>query len=914
MDNVISLYHHTEYNNLVESNNCYYLIFKNCHFENIKYIGNIGNGNIEFNNCTFKNIIGSEDFYSSIIYSICYGNSVKLLNSIIEDNDIQFNQPYFYLYDTSLESSNSVILNSRYSLITISNTDFKYITSLKSELFNEESSYSFFNVTFSDIITNSKSLIRISNNSCEIENSQFHNIMGSGESSLIIFNSNDSKKNNFTINNSHFTKCKFNSDFIIINGDESSFDISNSIFENIASYGPLINNISLKSETYMNNIKIRDISNLNKKKYGIVTLCNNNNANLIINDSTFVNNTSKNYGGFFHSKFIKNSSKVFGGAIYSDLFGMQTLNMVNTEFINNFAYIGGTIYINHIKGKPTIEKSLRNQNIKYINNTSESYGDIYATKPDRIILNNMKSDEIIIKSGEIYPLEFLLLDEFNQIVIDDSRYYTEIYLEINKISDEKNEDNIKINGNDCIFTRGKCILNSFTVYSTNKLSVVLFASVDNKYHDVNIDGYQFKMNITDCDESQFKKFDKNNKYFYCENPKCSDECPVALEKAICVKGNKNTINSNSCTCLPGWIGENFFFVGILICSIGNNFNTISNYINCVFYFVIKHYGNLLIYSVFLICLYSGYKLGLNYKEIERLNIHMFKNSIKVSIDDDDNDNLYNRRKSFPLTEIKLKELERELNNIEFLNNNRTQQSLSIKSKNSEKNNIKILKKNISYIHNLYIELIFLFVIWNIIITLIILYNNKKPNSYIKDINSKWLYKCPLDHANGVMDLIEIFMIIYLIKLVFNTWDYVYVFKCLKFIGYSIIIWISFGPFIDFINLFLISNNYLVFNLFTINISQINYLLMIILIVWDKVYYISTNKGNDAKYYFRSVNSDECLIHKSYICECVKSKNETCVVEKYINLYKYCSKIFMLSNGKIVYISKNSKNPMKFTIS
>jgi len=90
--------------------------------------------------------------------------------------------------------------------------------------------------------------------------------------------------------------------------------------------------------------------------------------------------------------------------------------------------------------------------------------------------------------------------------------------------------------------------------------------------------------------------------------------------------------------------------------------------------------------------------------------------------------------------------------------------------------------------------------------------------------------------------------------------------------------------------------------------------MIILIVWDKVYYISTNKGNDAKYYFRSVNSDECLIHKSYICECVKSKNETCVVEKYINLYKYCSKIFMLSNGKIVYISKNSKNPMKFTIS
>jgi len=72
MDNVISLYHHTEYNNLVESNNCYYLIFKNCHFENIKYIGNIGNGNIEFNNCKNMIFFLSTHIFIYVLYYIIY--------------------------------------------------------------------------------------------------------------------------------------------------------------------------------------------------------------------------------------------------------------------------------------------------------------------------------------------------------------------------------------------------------------------------------------------------------------------------------------------------------------------------------------------------------------------------------------------------------------------------------------------------------------------------------------------------------------------------------------------------------------------------------------------------------------------------------------------------------------------------
>jgi len=88
--------------------------------------------------------------------------------------------------------------------------------------------------------------------------------------------------------------------------------------------------------------------------------------------------------------------------------------------------------------------------------------------------------------------------------------------------------------------------------------------------------------------------------------------------------------------------------------------------------------------------------------------------------------------------------------------------------------------------------------------------------------------------------------------------------------------------------------------------------MLILCIWDKLYYISLGKGNNPDSYFVTIN-EECPIHKSNICKCMNSKNDLYLVEQYINLYKYSKKIFIFENGKIVYLNSRSKNQFKFSI-
>lgn len=83
--------------------------------------------------------------------------------------------------------------------------------------------------------------------------------------------------------------------------------------------------------------------------------------------------------------------------------------------------------------------------------------------------------------------------------------------------------------------------------------------------------------------------------------------------------------------------------------------------------------------------------------------------------------------------------------------------------------------------------------------------------------------------------------------------------------------------------------------------------------WDKIFYIFKKKGNNPKYYFYSIKLEKCLIHNSYICDCIKTKSEYDNILKYIELYKYCSKIIIYNNGNIVYIKKENKNQLKFAI-
>jgi len=46
--------------------------------------------------------------------------------------------------------------------------------------------------------------------------------------------------------------------------------------------------------------------NFNKNKHGIVSIYDNENINITINNSTFTNNSSKSYGGSLYVKKINN--------------------------------------------------------------------------------------------------------------------------------------------------------------------------------------------------------------------------------------------------------------------------------------------------------------------------------------------------------------------------------------------------------------------------------------------------------------------------------------------------------------------------------------------------------------------------------------------------------------------------------
>jgi len=89
--------------------------------------------------------------------------------------------------------------------------------------------------------------------------------------------------------------------------------------------------------------------------------------------------------------------------------------------------------------------------------------------------------------------------------------------------------------------------------------------------------------------------------------------------------------------------------------------------------------------------------------------------------------------------------------------------------------------------------------------------------------------------------------------------------------------------------------------------------ILIFCYWDKFYYVLKGKGNDYETFFYFLRNEECPIHKSLVCKCNKIKVENVEVQKYIDFYRYNSKLFSVLDGKITYIKKESKNSLKFSI-
>ncbi|KAG4088500.1 hypothetical protein H8356DRAFT_1280889 [Neocallimastix lanati (nom. inval.)] len=621
--------------------------------------------------------------------------------------------------------------------------------------------------------------------------------------------------------------------------------------------------------------------------------------------------------------FNKNRAEYFGGVIFSDYEYLNFQNIRNVTFTENHAYAGGVVYIDNENSKNdenNIENKfifMENKNFKYIHNTAESHGNNYATDPYMTDLLKSDINNFVIKSGDSFPLKFNLTDEFNQIIKDESKLYSNMGLKISIANEDNNK--YKLNGNMCFFSNGICDLNNFKIFSTDPGNVKLKISLEHENNKVILTNKEINVKLEKCDKEQIKITDKHN-FYSCENPICEESCPILNGTAECIKGYKENINSielNQCKCLPGWeeincdkrvfVKYNYLnkkiiedtgfskcelvLFGLLFVLISLNFNPFKNYNSCVLEFIFKHSGIILIYMIFTFYIKTARKLGLNL-----IN--------------------YTGSNTLPFTSESFKD-----NSIIRSSSNQINQE--IESKTTDENDVssvsqsvaKKINKRILLLHSLALEFCIIYIaLWVfLIITTFILKN--KETKYKQEYNYNWRYECPLRTLSLGMTAIESVLILYLVLSTRKIWKYTYIFKCTRYISYACMIWTTLGPLIDLISNLTIQNKSNIILGFCITTNSICYLMIFFLFIWEKVYYILRQEDNNTHNYFIAEKLEKCIIHRSFSCECNKNYSEESdeIVSKYLDFYKYCTQIFLFKNGNLKYVNKGSKNTLKFIV-
>ncbi|ORX76880.1 hypothetical protein BCR32DRAFT_270994 [Anaeromyces robustus] len=651
-----------------------YITVEDSEFENISSLIDGEYNNITVKNTLIHQILNKISvpaFLNSIYSNVLFSNTIFQQISLREKGFFAVEAKYDFedVVFFNITVNSQAMINNMYNSISFKNCIFEKITCVGDMdnssiiLFNSDNidnTLNMDNIVIRRCVSNGD-LIRIIGKALTInlmntfveDNISYGPILNNKilKSKLNIYNST-------IINNKNINKIKYG---LITNYNDIDIYIKYSTF--------------IKNDNHNNGGLLSFINNDNLKIYIDTTNFENNysyNGGAIYiysdpskNKDIYNINSISNSLELYNTKFIKNKAKYFGGSIYINYNGLNFSKIVNTIFSNNNAYAGGAIYIDNDVKNLILNLKDKN-NIKYKDNLSESHGPDFASSP-AIISNSINTKKITIESGKSYPITFKLSDAFDQVVYDISKYYP--YIEISAIIRKMNDDDenfdYKIFGNTCYFSKGYCKLNDFNVYVEEPVSFNLIYNLENSGNYIEFTNHNVSVTIDDCKKKQIKLYNKN--YYYCEEPICKDDCPLG-EKATCIKNNNYTVNNkhyNICKCNKGWTGEQcqekvyinlsynkymhtycfilllitlgvgiFIYInkdkpivndsgyikiellifGICLYYIGLNFNIFTNYCQCLFSVMLKHFGIILIYTIFFIYVITGSELGIDYNK------------------------------------------------------------------------------------------------------------------------------------------------------------------------------------------------------------------------------------------------------------------------------------------------------------
>lgn len=171
---------------------------------------------------------------------------------------------------------------------------------------------------------------------------------------------------------------------------------------------------------------------------------NKKNKNKSLNNGTTSISMNKNLKKRDNVLIIKenylynNNAEDFGGAIYSQIQDLNYGKFIGNSFIFNKAGIWGGGMISPIWDD--MERIEVNERI-FLNNTVNSFPNDISSKPDSIKLETKFNSNVIeMMTGEHLTLEFSLNDIFDNIIVDITKYYSSLILEV--ALEEKNENNI----------------------------------------------------------------------------------------------------------------------------------------------------------------------------------------------------------------------------------------------------------------------------------------------------------------------------------------------------------------------------------------------------------------------------------------------------------------------------------------